>query len=194
MAAARSTSPCGCWAPTNPDTGSPSIRVRNDRSAIASQIPPRSPGSRRAGGGAAGGIVRRDDGDQGDPEAFCDLLVQGFGAADGDVEASEFEALGEVAPSEVSSAVDKLRNTAIRRGDAGRHQTSRPCSRPPSIRTQQRPGGSWRPTQWGSATFPWTRTCSRPKSRIFSPSISPIPAGSDRSTSRSAPRQRSSAR
>jgi hypothetical protein len=52
-----------------------------------------------------------DDGDKGDPEAFCGLLVQGFGAADGDVEASEFETLAAVAPSEVSSAVDKLRNT-----------------------------------------------------------------------------------
>jgi hypothetical protein len=58
------------------------------------------------------GAACSDDADQGDPEAFCDLLVEGVGQADGDVDPAEFEALAEVAPAEVSSAVEKLGNTA----------------------------------------------------------------------------------
>jgi hypothetical protein len=53
-----------------------------------------------------------DEGDQGDPEAFCELLVAGVGQADGDVDPAEFQSLAEVAPREVRGAVDKLGNTA----------------------------------------------------------------------------------
>jgi len=58
------------------------------------------------------GSACSDDGDEGDPEAFCELLVEGVGQADGDVDPAEFEALAEVAPSEVISAVEKLAVTA----------------------------------------------------------------------------------
>ena len=50
--------------------------------------------------------------DEGDPEAFCELLLDGVAQADGEVDPAEYEALAEVAPGEVRSAVDKLRNTA----------------------------------------------------------------------------------
>lgn len=58
------------------------------------------------------GSACSDDSDQGDPEAFCELLLEGVAQADGNIDPAEYAALAEVAPSEVSSAVDKLGNTA----------------------------------------------------------------------------------
>lgn len=48
-----------------------------------------------------------------DPVAFCDLLADGVGRADGDVSAAEFDRLAEVAPADIRGAVDDLRNAAV---------------------------------------------------------------------------------
>lgn len=52
-------------------------------------------------------------GSSGDPVAFCDLLAEGVGRADGDVSAEEFDRLAEVAPEGIRGDVEDLRNAAV---------------------------------------------------------------------------------
>lgn len=49
----------------------------------------------------------------GDPVAFCELLAEGVGRADGDVDPAEFDQLAEVAPEGISGTVEDLRNAAV---------------------------------------------------------------------------------
>lgn len=64
---------------------------------------------------AAVGLVASacSGGSSGDPVAFCELLAEGVGRADGDVSPEEYARLAEVAPEGIRGAVEDLRNAAV---------------------------------------------------------------------------------